>query len=56
MIQPCIVVSLPLTEACLRFSRTSLFMQSFTQQETVRLSVPVVAMEIAPYTGENYPR
>ena len=29
-IQPCTIRSLPLTEACLRFSRTSLFIQSFS--------------------------
>ena len=30
-IQPCTLGSLPLTEACLRFSRTSLFIRSFTR-------------------------
>ena len=30
-IRPCTVVRLPLTEACLRFSRTSLFMPAFPQ-------------------------
>jgi hypothetical protein len=46
-------VSLPLTEACLRFSRTSLFTQSFTQQkeqEAVKLNVPVAAADTAPCT------
>jgi hypothetical protein len=55
-IQLCIVVSLPLTEACLQFFRTSLFIQAFTQQHREKLSAPVVLIDVVPNTSERFPR
>src|SRR4029453_16034435 len=39
MIPPCTVVRLPLTEACLRNCRTSLFMPPFTRRDLVGSNV-----------------
>ena len=49
-IQPCILGSLPLPEACLRFSRTSLFIRSFTRWdgETPSDPVPVAKIGVEP--------
>jgi hypothetical protein len=55
-IQPCTVESLPPTEACLRISRTSLFIQPLTHISRVTQSDLVEAADIVPDTGGIRPR
>jgi len=54
-IRPCTVVRLPLTEACLRFSRTSLFNRPFPQRDTWRSEVLDVEVDVSRHSAENFP-
>ena len=54
-IPPCTVASLPLTEACLRFSRTSLFNQLFPQRGTWRSEARDVGVDVSRHSAGNFP-
>jgi hypothetical protein len=54
-IRPCTVVRLPLTEACLRFSRTRLFNQLFPQRGTWRAEALDVGVDVSRHSAGNFP-
>ncbi len=56
MIRPRLVAPLPLTEACRRISRTSLFSQPFPAQEGVRRDDRVAEADTAPDSDRTAPR
>ena len=48
-------IAFPLTEACLRFSRTSLFNQLFPQRGTWSSAALDVGEEVSRHSAENFP-